>query len=128
MSHKNTSQRNLCQSLKSAHFSHTQSCVISYAKDFLRILVAGVRTRKSLRSLQPPITQNNSWGINVRESRKFTVIAPLKLHSLKTLTSLFKEVRPFFLGDNSIWKFSLCFFPQRLQHLEVLKATLALRP
>ena len=26
-------------------------------------------------------------------------------HSLKTLTSLNKEVRPFFLGDNSIWSF-----------------------
>ena len=25
--------------------------------------------------------------------------------SLKTLTSLNKEVRPFFLGDNSIWSF-----------------------
>ena len=26
-------------------------------------------------------------------------------HALKTLTSLNKEVRPFFLGDNSIWRF-----------------------
>ena len=30
---------------------------------------------------------------------------------LKTLTSLNKEVRPFFLGDNSIWSLTLCFFP-----------------
>ena len=28
--------------------------------------------------------------------------------SLKTLTSLNKEVRPFFLGDNSIWSFPSC--------------------
>ena len=42
--------------------------------------------------------------------------------ALKTLTSLNKEVRPFFLSDNSIWSY------QRLQHLEVLKAILALRP
>ena len=26
-------------------------------------------------------------------------------HSLKTLTFLNEEVRPFFLGDNSIWSF-----------------------
>ena len=26
-------------------------------------------------------------------------------HALKTLTSLNKEVRPFFLSDNSIWRF-----------------------
>ena len=26
--------------------------------------------------------------------------------ALKTLTSLNKEIRPFFLGDNSIWNFS----------------------
>ena len=29
-----------------------------------------------------------------------------KTNTLKTLTSLNKEVRPFFLGDNSIWSFS----------------------
>ena len=28
-------------------------------------------------------------------------------HTLKTLTSLNKEVRPFFLGDNSIWSVPL---------------------
>ena len=31
--------------------------------------------------------------------------------ALKTLSSLHKESRPFFLGDNSIWSFPLCFFP-----------------
>ena len=40
---------------------------------------------------------------------------------LKTLTSLNKEVRPFFLSDNSIWSLP-SVFPWRLQHLEVLKA------
>ena len=30
--------------------------------------------------------------------------------TLKTQTSLNKEVRPFFLDDNSIWSFH-CFFP-----------------
>ena len=29
----------------------------------------------------------------------------LRPFKLKTLTSLNKEVRPFFLGDNSIWSF-----------------------
>ena len=40
--------------------------------------------------------------------------------TLKTLTSLNKEARPFFLGDNSVWSVPL-------QHLEVLKAIFALR-
>ena len=31
--------------------------------------------------------------------------------ALKTLTSLNKEVGPFFLGDNSIWGFPSFFFP-----------------
>ena len=39
-----------------------------------------------------------------------------------------KGVRPFSLGDNRIWSFSLCFFQScNLQHLELLKAILALR-
>ena len=33
-----------------------------------------------------------------------------RLQTLKTLTSLNKEVRPFFLSDNSIWSFPL-FLP-----------------
>ena len=45
---------------------------------------------------------------------------------LKTPTSLNKEVRPLFLSDNSIWSCP-SVFPQRLQHLEVLKAILALQ-
>ena len=51
----------------------------------------------------------------------------LTTEPLKTQTSLNKEVKPFFLGDNSILEFSLCFFPKRLQHVELLKAILALR-
>ena len=31
--------------------------------------------------------------------------------TLKTLTSLNKEVRPFYLGDNSIWRFPSLFLP-----------------
>ena len=44
------------------------------------------------------------------------------------ITSSNKQSSPLFLGDdNSIWSFpSVCFFSQRLQHLEVLKAVLAL--
>ena len=47
--------------------------------------------------------------------------------SLKTLPTLNKKVRPFFLSNNSIWSFPLCFIPWRFRHLEVLKAILALR-
>ena len=46
---------------------------------------------------------------------------------LKTLTSLNKEVWPFFLGDNSIWSFCLLLPLAITQHFEVLKAILALR-
>ena len=50
-----------------------------------------------------------------------------KVSPLKTLASLNEEVRPFsFLRQKHV-ESSLGFFPQRLQHLEVLKAVLALR-
>ena len=48
-------------------------------------------------------------------------------HSLKALTSLNKEVRPFFLGDHSIWSFPSVSRLRRLQHLEVLKDIFVLR-
>ena len=35
-------------------------------------------------------------------------VLQLAAQTLKTLTSLNKKVRPFFLGDNSIWSFPLC--------------------
>ena len=48
--------------------------------------------------------------------------------TLKTLTSLNKEVRPFFLSDHSIWSYpSVCSLSDYSINLEVLKAILALR-
>ena len=39
-------------------------------------------------------------------------IAAISVRYLENpVTSLNKEVRPFFLGDNSIWSFPLCFLP-----------------
>ena len=49
---------------------------------------------------------------------------PLSEHCV-TATQLNKEVRPFFLSDNSIWSYP-SVFPLRLQHLEVLEAIEAL--
>ena len=58
--------------------------------------------------------------------KAFAQIARVDLSiSLKTLTSLNKEVRPFFLSDNSISR--IPSVSSLLQHLEVLKAILALR-
>ena len=56
------------------------------------------------------------------KKRRFTEVIR---NALKTLTSLNKEVRPFFLGD----KIAFGVFSSSLsdEHLEVLKAILALR-
>ena len=46
-----------------------------------------------------------SWKRPQGTLQKGNLKVYLNLPTLKTLTSLNKEVRPFFLGDNSIWSF-----------------------
>ena len=62
-------------------------------------------------------------GLEAREVQRYKWggVLPYKLEvfcstfsetsTLQTLTSLNKEVRPFFLGDNSIWRFPSVSFP-----------------
>ena len=50
-----------------------------------------IRAPMKVFSVNAPITHINCLGM-----------------TLKTLTSLNKEVRPFFLGETSIWRFPLC--------------------
>ena len=57
------------------------------------------------------------WGVSCVFQGVFGVLFPKgSLRTLKTLTSLKKDVRQFFLGDKGVWSFPLCFFPKRLQH------------
>ena len=57
-------------------------------------------------SLVPAVSCHlGSWNPQTAHQMRLQAI----VGSLKTLTSLNKEVRPFFLGDNSIWSFpSVC--------------------
>ena len=80
-------------------------------------LIEGVRTSTSLIPgvcivREPARNSRGFWGIGGAS------FGGNWEPTLKTLTSLNKEVRPFFLGDTSIWHFP---------SLEVLKATLTLR-
>ena len=58
--------------------------VINYAKEFTENYFSGVTqisrnsTWKSLRSLQLPIPQNNSWGVNFLVISNFAVAASKK--------------------------------------------------
>ena len=82
-------------------------------------------------SRRPHLAQQTTGELERNIEREREVAATLSflsLTSLKTLTSLNKEVKPFFLGDNSIWSFpSFSSLSDNKQHLEVLKAILALR-
>ena len=83
----------------------------------------GVRTqevenRGSLISV--PLALREFFCLSITKARAESNLQ-IFICTLKTLTSLNKEVRPFFLSDNSIWSFP-SVSSQRLQHLEVLKA------